>query len=74
MELVNLLLESKANINAKNSKGETPLHEAILNAKPLMVNCLLENGANIDFQCNDLETPLYKAVKSNNLFHFSPRR
>ena len=68
VKMIKLLIDYKAEINAKSTdKGETPLHEAILNAKPLMVKCLLENGANIDFQCNDLETPLHKAVKSNNL-------
>ena len=39
-----------ADVNAEDSEGKTPLHEAILYGDHQMVECLLMNGANVHFK------------------------
>lgn len=50
-----------ADINARNSNGETPLHKAVENDKTELVEFLLAKGANSNAQDNQGETPLHKA-------------
>ncbi|MFW5664458.1 MAG: ankyrin repeat domain-containing protein [Coleofasciculus sp.] len=50
-----------ADINARNSYGETPLHKAVENDKTELVEFLLAKGGNSNAQDNQGETPLHKA-------------
>jgi len=50
-----------ADVNARNSDGETPLHKAVENDKTELVEFLLSNGANSNAQDNQGKTPLHKA-------------
>jgi ankyrin repeat protein/tRNA A-37 threonylcarbamoyl transferase component Bud32 len=50
-----------ADVNARNSYGETPLHKAVENDKTEVVEFLLAKGANSNAQDNQGETPLHKA-------------
>ncbi|MEQ9367973.1 MAG: ankyrin repeat domain-containing protein [Coleofasciculus chthonoplastes F3-SA18-01] len=50
-----------ADVNARNSYGETPLHKAVENDKTEVVELLLAKGANSNAQDNQGETPLHKA-------------
>ncbi|WCJ19900.1 Arf-GAP with GTPase ANK repeat and PH domain-containing protein 2 [Euphorbia peplus] len=43
--MVELLLQYGANINAINSKGQTPLHQCIINRRPAIAKLLLMRGA-----------------------------
>ncbi|XP_015582022.2 ADP-ribosylation factor GTPase-activating protein AGD1 [Ricinus communis] len=43
--MVELLLQYGANINASNSKGQTPLHQCIINKRSAMAKLLLMRGA-----------------------------
>ncbi|KAF2312800.1 hypothetical protein GH714_040498 [Hevea brasiliensis] len=45
MGMVELLLQYGANINASNSKGQTPLHQCIINRRPAIAKLLLMRGA-----------------------------
>ncbi|MDM8545108.1 ankyrin repeat domain-containing protein [Candidatus Venteria ishoeyi] len=47
-ETVRLLLEKGANINARNDKGETPLHVAVRLGNGELIALLLSKGAEID--------------------------
>ena len=64
-DLVEYLVEHKAEINTKNELGETPLFKACESGKKDIVEYLVDHGADINnkekWSC---ETPLFKAVKS----------
>ncbi len=56
-----LILEGKANVNAQNSAGETPLHYASLSGSLLAVEILLRAGAKVDTENAQGRTPAAKA-------------
>ncbi|MBO4956888.1 MAG: ankyrin repeat domain-containing protein [Rickettsiales bacterium] len=62
VDVVNALLEKKADVNAKNDYRETPLHWAARNGHVDVVNALLEKGADINAVNNNGYTPLQLAV------------
>jgi len=71
-EMVQLLIDRGANVNANNNGMYTPLYQAIANfRKPdlktkdneKILNLLLDNGANIDFPVVGGVTPLMGAVE-----------
>lgn len=49
-EPFNLFMQKKADVNAKNKQGETPLHKAVFNPsiRIMLVEKLLENGAEVN--------------------------
>ena len=61
-ELVKLLLDYGADINARTSSGETPLHGAVAAHHLSMVTLLLDNGADINASLASGQTPLRLAV------------
>ena len=65
--LVRALLDSGANIEAKDNDGGTPLHWAAeSSSSPDVVRALLDAGANIQAQDNDGRIPLHRAAESSN--------
>ena len=68
-EMVKLLLEKKADINApQNNKEETPLHLAALEGNTEMVELLLQKeGVNINAKDIDNNTPLYLAYREKKM-------
>src|SRR5262249_7746240 len=62
-EISQLLLASKANVNAKNETGSTPLHNAVgaPDSKEL-VELLLNKGAEVNAVDNIGQSPLFRAV------------
>jgi cytohesin len=63
------LLGQGANINAKNSRGQTPLHIAVAQDNPRMINLFLEHGADVHAFDNNNTTPLQlaKNLKRENI-------
>lgn len=57
------LLAFGAYVNAPNSRGTTPLHNAVSSRNPATVTALLEAGADIDAAEWDGDTPLQKALR-----------
>ena len=67
IDLVELLVEKGAQINAKDRDGLTPLHDAVKRGSEPgsleLVKILVEKGATIDIINNNNETPFYLAKK-----------
>lgn len=57
-EIVALLLEAGAEVNARNRDGSTPLHSAAFLGQYEAAELLLENGAGINIRNGDGGTPL----------------
>lgn len=67
MSLLRWLLAHGADVNAKDSHGETPLHEAIISDRTprhKFISTLLENGADINALNSNGDTPLHRAASS----------
>lgn len=66
MDTVHYLIESGANVNARNWAKETPLHAAAQSSygDAEIVEFLLGNGANIDARDRAGRTPLVRAASS----------
>lgn len=62
-DLVRLLLERGADVNAATSLGETPLHTAALHGRPVEAALLLERGANPNARLSNGMTPLHWAAQ-----------
>lgn len=64
VEIVNLLLEWKADISMRESKGLQPLHLACSHGSPETVQTLLDHGADLKPKCyNFKQTPLHRAAQ-----------
>ncbi|HSS39791.1 MAG TPA: ankyrin repeat domain-containing protein [Polyangia bacterium] len=62
--LLGLLLESKANVNARDTRGATALHVAAEEVLPEAATLLIGRGADVDLQDEEGNTPLGRAVFS----------
>ncbi|CZR67067.1 uncharacterized protein PAC_16966 [Phialocephala subalpina] len=67
IEVVKLLLEKGANVNAAIEDGSTPLHRASMNGHLESVKLLLEKGANVNTATKDGSTPLHRASYNGHL-------
>jgi ankyrin repeat protein len=56
--VVKLLLDKGANVNALDSEGETPLFSAVRNADVEIVELLVKHGASVDVRNGSFLTPL----------------
>jgi uncharacterized protein len=61
-EVAELLLASRAEVDARNSLGATPLHVAALNGRIEVARLLLDNQAAVDARSNDGTTALQWAA------------
>jgi ankyrin repeat protein len=66
-ESVKLLIEEGANVNAKDKRGETPLHEATKYGRLELVELIIKNGANVNVKNRDGQTSLYYSAASTYL-------
>ncbi len=63
VEVARLLVErGRANVNAKNDKGRTPLHRAVWRADVSLAKYLLDVGAQVDALDENERTPLHWAA------------
>ncbi|OMO88791.1 Arf GTPase activating protein [Corchorus capsularis] len=63
--MLELLLQYGANINATDSRGQTPLHRCILKGKAALAKLLLTRGADPQALNSEGKTPLELAVESD---------
>ncbi len=73
-EIVQLLIDKEALIEATDNSGSTPLHLAVKNGEVSTVKCLLENGANVNAQNNERRTVLHLSVLSSGFWLSSIRK
>ena len=64
-ELLPVLLDNGANIEAKNSVNETPLHKAVLHRQSKVVAELVRRGANLNAATSIGMTPMEYAIEAN---------
>jgi ankyrin repeat protein/HEAT repeat protein len=65
VELMRLLLDRGANVNAKSEGGHTALHNAALQGGLKAVELLLQSGADPNIANDDGETPLPRAISGD---------
>lgn len=58
LEIVQLLVARKANVNGRNRDGSRPLHAAAFTGRPQIIELLLGKGADPTATSNNGETPL----------------
>ncbi|TGZ53653.1 uncharacterized protein [Temnothorax longispinosus] len=63
IEIVEMILDKGANIDAENEFGRTPLHDAIRNKKMEVTELLLKYGADVNARDNDGTSLLHVAVE-----------
>ena len=66
LEVLELLLNAGADVEAKNADGETPLHQAAKNGHADAIKALKEAGADVEAKNADGETPLHLAAKNGH--------
>jgi ankyrin repeat protein len=64
--VINILLEKKADINAKNKVGDTPIHIATRKGNKEIVSVLLEQKADINAKNKVGDTPIHIATRKGN--------
>lgn len=62
IELIKLLIEKGADINAQNNDGWSPLHNAVNNKDIDAVKVLIKHGANVNAKDGNGFTPLWSCV------------
>jgi ankyrin repeat protein len=62
VEVVEFLLEYKANVGAQDDQGRTALHRAVSCKRVDIISTLLRNVANANLQDIELKTPLHEAL------------
>ncbi|XP_020290493.1 ankyrin-1-like isoform X2 [Pseudomyrmex gracilis] len=67
IEIVKMLLDRHADVNATNWYGTTPLHYAIQHEKMEIAELLFNHGANVNAGTNEGDTPLGLAVKRGHV-------
>jgi ankyrin repeat protein len=62
-EIAKILIEFKADVNAKQMQGVTPLHSAAHNGNKQLVQLLIESGASLNSIMDNGQTPLSLAIE-----------
>lgn len=66
-DLVDKLLESGADINARSNTKETPLHIAVGSREIDLIKKLIDVGANVNSKDKKLQTPLHECYDSKSI-------
>ena len=66
-DVLSLLLENGADLEAADDFIMTPLHRASFLGTLEAVRCLLDHGANIEARCNRGRTPLFRAARRSKI-------
>jgi ankyrin repeat protein len=64
--LVDFVIEQRANPNSQDNQGITPLHLAAKNGNQYITTALIKNGANLDIQDNQGIAPIHLAAQAHS--------
>lgn len=64
-DIVKLLIDHGADVNARQMQGVTPLHSATHNGQTKLAELLIDNGADINAKMDSGQTPLFMANEKN---------
>ena len=64
-EIIQMLVEAGANVNAENKRGYSPLHFAAMSGGARAAQALIECGAKLDARARDGKTPIDCAEDTN---------
>jgi hypothetical protein len=75
------LVEHEAQVESRNSSGETPMHIAVMKGNVQAMQALLQNGAKMTTKDNSDKSPISKLAlagkifppKSGNIFFLPPK-
>jgi ankyrin repeat protein len=67
VEILKLLLASKADVNARAEYRETPLHMAAGSGNTVALKLLADHGADVNAQRRDRKTPLHLAASKGHI-------
>ena len=67
LEITKLLIDSGADLNAKNRYGNTALIRSVLSKSPETAKLLIEAGADLNIQNDFSDTALIKATEDNSI-------
>ena len=67
VEILRLLLASKADVNAKAEYRQTPLHLAAQSSNAVALKLLIDHGADVNAQRRDRKTPLHLAASNGHI-------
>ena len=67
VEILKMLLASKADVNARAEYRETPLHMAAGSGNTVALRLLTEHGAHVNAQRRDRKTPLHLAASNGHI-------
>lgn len=67
IEILKLLLASKADVNARAEYRQTPLHFAAQSGNTVALKLLIEHGADVNAQRRDRKTPLHLAASNGHI-------
>jgi len=67
VEILKLVLASKADVNARAEYRETPLHFAAQSGNTVALKLLIEHGADVNAERRDRKTPLHLAASNGDI-------
>jgi ankyrin repeat protein len=65
-DIVEVLLEAGADVNVKNSDGQTPGAVAIEQNQPTIARLMIESGGDVDWQDNEGQSLLMKTIEKHD--------
>lgn len=65
--LAGYLIQNGADLNQRNSYGDTPLHEAVTHERIVVAQLLLSGGADVNAQDTNGRTPLHIAARTSEV-------
>jgi ankyrin repeat protein len=66
LEIAEMLINHRANVNARDTDGDTPLHSSVYTENVELARLILKHGADVNAKNGKGETPLDRTAYSKN--------